>query len=1191
MKKIKQQTRKYSAQLILSILMLSAININAATYTVINNNDAGAGSLRQAILDANANAGADDIDFNISGSTILDRTIVLASDLPDIMGTVVIDGTTQPNGTTLGLSDAKIVVDGVGNHDVFVLEAVDIEIYGIYMKDAGTRIYIASAYTGCIIGAANKGNVIAGTSSDGIRTEADNTVIKGNFIGVEPDGFTLRANTGMGIYIRPGATDVIIGGVLAGERNVISGNVSDGIRSQGADITIEGNLIGIDINGTSAVPNGGDGIYMDLGADTDMATIINNVVAGNTDAGIYITDGSATITNNFIGTDVTESINLGNANAAGVYINSGSGASLTITDNTISNNGGAGIYNYNDGMVVKGNYIGTNSAHTLTLGNGADGVYLNGAANCIIGGFAAGEQNIIAYNGQIGVGIAGNSNSVINNIIHHNQEEGVDLVSNGNYNLITQNSFYCNALSAGQPKGIDTQTGNEGMQAPLFITHNGTTIDGTSAPNAIIELFTSDTCNHCEGTTYLGVTTADGSGNWSFTGTYTGNHTATATNSNNSTSEFSSGIGCGIIPPPPPAYCCGDGICDPGEICPWDCSTAGLNCPENVQSFYEINPWNSSFSNAVNVGNTYVLKPPYDSYVCFEYIVPAGGSYGLKLEPRGCNSGGCNGFSSGVTTNPGGSICGNISVSGGLTSAIHTLDASCDTIALSPQVNCPSLNPGDIISMCIEINLANAAAYDSIIIVPIVSCGGGCETSPVPAVGCPPFDFTTLTTPTCAGDTTGLAAIIPDCGTHFSYVWNDTQNQVTDTAINLAPGNYSVTMTNTAYPTCDTVINLTVAVDACSINVTGNDATICEGSCVDLTATTSGTTGTVSYTWTPNIGSGAGPFNVCPTTTTDYIVSIIDGALLTAIDTITVTVNPTVSTLQNDTICQGDSIMLGGNFQTIAGTYNDTLSTALGCDSIISTLLLIDNLPQAVSTNLSLCDDGTGQGLYNLTGINTTVNGGTNYTVEWFLDAATTSSIPNPSTFTTIPTTVYATVSNGKCVSTVAVLLEINPVPTAGFTISSTSDCSGAQYSILNTSLNALTYQWYLDNELVSTDVDPVILTANGNNGDLLLVSSISNCSDSTLKSLSSEAINLIIPNIFTPNDDFSNDVFQVNEEMRACVEIEVYNRWGQLMFKGGKGIAWDGRTSAGELVPEGTYFYIVFIGEEVYKGSITLLK
>jgi hypothetical protein len=85
------------------------------TFTVTNKNDSGAGSLRQAILDANANAGADTIVFNIPGTSI--KTIHLLSELPAITEQVTIDGYTQPGASpnTLAVGDnavLKIQIEG-----------------------------------------------------------------------------------------------------------------------------------------------------------------------------------------------------------------------------------------------------------------------------------------------------------------------------------------------------------------------------------------------------------------------------------------------------------------------------------------------------------------------------------------------------------------------------------------------------------------------------------------------------------------------------------------------------------------------------------------------------------------------------------------------------------------------------------------------------------------------------------------------------------------------------------------------------------------------------------------------------------------------------------------------------------------------------------------------------------------------
>lgn len=80
----------------------------------------------------------------------------------------------------------------------------------------------------------------------------------------------------------------------------------------------------------------------------------------------------------------------------------------------------------------------------------------------------------------------------------------------------------------------------------------------------------------------------------------------------------------------------------------------------------------------------------------------------------------------------------------------------------------------------------------------------------------------------------------------------------------------------------------------------------------------------------------------------------------------------------------------------------------------------------------------------------------------------------------------------------------------------------------------------------------------------------------------------IIIPNIITPNRDGVNDIFQLNFPV---VSTEIYNRWGQQIFISKNDAFWDGRTTSGNEVPEGTYYYIITTEEETYKGYLQLLR
>lgn len=156
-----------------------------------------------------------------------------------------------------------------------------------------------------------EGNVISGQGR-GITASSNQTeIIQGNFIGTDITGTVAIPNTFSGILLSN--SDAIIGGTTPGAGNLISGNNADAIIFSNVvnGFTIQGNLIGTDINGTSALPNDGTGIRAQnirnslIGGTDPGAT---NVISGNTENGILVTGSNAgedvLIQNNLIGTDI-----------------------------------------------------------------------------------------------------------------------------------------------------------------------------------------------------------------------------------------------------------------------------------------------------------------------------------------------------------------------------------------------------------------------------------------------------------------------------------------------------------------------------------------------------------------------------------------------------------------------------------------------------------------------------------------------------------------------------------------------------------------------------------------------------------------------------------------------------------------------------------------------------------------------
>jgi parallel beta-helix repeat protein len=199
-----------------------------ATFLVTNLADAGPGSLRQALLDANHSAGPDRIRFRVAGEIRL-----TSSPLPAVTDTVTIDGTTAP-----GFAGAPVV-------------EVD------YNGFAGLLFNPGSADS------ALKSLGLVKAAGDGVTLVASGVTVVGNYIGLGLDGKTPAGNGGDGIEITAGSTDNVIGGAGTNEGNVIAANRGNGIFLDGSsNNTIRANFIGTDSTGRLDRGNAGSGIVL-----------------------------------------------------------------------------------------------------------------------------------------------------------------------------------------------------------------------------------------------------------------------------------------------------------------------------------------------------------------------------------------------------------------------------------------------------------------------------------------------------------------------------------------------------------------------------------------------------------------------------------------------------------------------------------------------------------------------------------------------------------------------------------------------------------------------------------------------------------------------------------------------------------------------------------------------------------------
>jgi hypothetical protein len=381
-----------------------------ATFTVGNTNDAGAGSLRQAITAANALAGTDTIAFNIAGTGV--HTINLLSALPAITGTLKIEGGTQPGTTTSPL----IELNGAGTSGLANGLSINASAAG-----STVRFLTINQFPG-----------------NGISIQAGNCVVAACFIGTDQTGTAPSPNRRNGIIVFAGADNNVIGGTASGAGNVISSNLGAGVRIGGTGTTgnkVQGNAIGLGFGRVGALPNT-LGVWITNGASGNtIGGSVGNTISGNATAGLVVAGPTTTanrVSKNRIGTDDTGTVARGNG-GDGVFIGA-SAKSNTVADNIISANSGNGVAIAGaSNNSFRGNTIGLAADGNTVLANVLDGVHIgSGAQDNTVGGTGAADANIISGNTRNGLAMsdAGTSgNRVIGNRIG---TDATGLIDRGN---------------------------------------------------------------------------------------------------------------------------------------------------------------------------------------------------------------------------------------------------------------------------------------------------------------------------------------------------------------------------------------------------------------------------------------------------------------------------------------------------------------------------------------------------------------------------------------------------------------------------------------------------------------------------------------------------------------------------------------------------------------------------------------
>ncbi len=349
---------------------------------------------------------------------------------------------------------------------------------------------------------AEERNLISGNGYNGIHINGavSNTVI-GNYIGTDISGMTALGNQWDGVLIAGGASYNQIGGMGAGERNIISGNGSSGVNLLGAETSgnlVVGNYVGTDPSGAVGVGNHDTGVAIQLAALNNV--VERNVISSNGKVGVLVSDKGSSynvVIGNFIGTDASGTAALGN-DWQGIHVAQGAsfnriGGTTARERNIISSNDGGvtmcGDRGGTDNLII-GNFIGTDPSGTRAIGNeeGIGVILCIGIQRSFIGGVTEGERNIISGNDRgVWLGGAGIEHSFIaGNYIGTDASGKIDLGNRssgvGIHHYSQHNAVQSNLISGNEGNGVRI----DGAFNLLRANRIGTAADGASPlPNGM----------------------------------------------------------------------------------------------------------------------------------------------------------------------------------------------------------------------------------------------------------------------------------------------------------------------------------------------------------------------------------------------------------------------------------------------------------------------------------------------------------------------------------------------------------------------------------------------------------------------------------------------------------------------------------------------------------------------------------
>jgi gliding motility-associated-like protein len=517
----------------------------------------------------------------------------------------------------------------------------------------------------------------------------------------------------------------------------------------------------------------------------------------------------------------------------------------------------------------------------------------------------------------------------------------------------------------------------------------------------------------------------------------------------------------------------------------------------------------------------------------------------------------------------------------------------------------------------------------------VTADNSGCTTSQVVSVSVTPTPTLTISAPTptvCSGTSEVLTA-----SGATTYTWSANAGSVTTSTANvsptISPTTYSVVGAN---GNCkDSTTQSVGIVTTPTITAVSTPTAICQGQSATIKAMYAPAGCIIG--WAPT-GASTDSITVSPSTTTPYTVTATNGAC-SSNTIVTLVVNPTptlsLSSPSTQGVCNPNNVV-GITFTSSAGSVVgwSNNNTAIGlaangtgniagytsptvvaqqvgvvtavaadpstsCVGVPQTFTITINPQPTINGTAALDSAFCGASTGAIKGLS--ASGGTApLTYQWYSSAGTMTAATKDS-LVNVPLGVYHLVvmdALGCSASSANYTVGGTPMVVAAFTANTYHGTAPLSVAFTNGSVGATSYNWSFGGGGSSVLMNPNYTYQNGGTYQVVLTASSNHCQDTALCTIIvDQPILVTVPNIFSPNGDNINDVFEIVTSGVTELNCEIFNRWGQKVYSitsaTGK---WDGKLDNGNSATDGTYFYMLtaksYDGKQHNsQGSLTLVR